>query len=148
VTAFIYSAAGLKLTKSFEGCELTAYVDQGGVWSIGYGHTGMYVREGMTITQAEADALLSLDVAFAVKCVNKLVTANIRQNQFDALVDFVFNLGCSRLANSQLLLDVNAGKFFEAAAQFLRWDHVGKVVMPGLARRRRAEAAMFYKAVE
>lgn len=144
---FTYGDAGLALTKSFEGCLLTAYADQGGVWTIGYGHTGPGVHVGLTVTQDQADAFLESDVAGSVECVNKLVTADISQNQFDALVDFVFNLGCASLAQSSLLQDVNAGDFSDAAQQFLRWNHVHGVVIPGLTRRRQAEATLFGTAV-
>ena len=140
---FAYSDAGLTLTKNFEGCRLSAYADQGGVWTIGYGHTGPGVHAGLTITQDQADTFLISDVAGAVACVNRLVTSSIVQCQFDALVDFTFNLGCACLANSTLLRAVNAGDFDGAANEFLRWDHVNGVVVPGLLRRRQAEAGMF-----
>jgi lysozyme len=138
-----YSDAGFTLTKGFEGLRLTAYADQGGVWTIGYGHTGPGVHAGLTITQDQADAFLHSDVAGSVACVNRLVTANINQNQFDALVDFTFNLGCASLAQSSLLRFVNAGDFASAAPQFLLWDHVHGVVIPGLLRRRQAEQTLF-----
>jgi lysozyme len=140
---FTYSDTGLALTKNFESCVLTAYADQGGVWTIGYGHTGPGVHAGMTITQAQADIFLESDVSGAVTCVNKLATAKVNQNQFDALVDFVFNLGCASLSISQLLREVNSGNFSDAATQFLRWDHVKGVVVQGLLRRRQAEATLF-----
>jgi len=140
---FTYSDTGLVLTKNFESCVLTAYADQGGVWTIGYGHTGPGVHAGLTITQAQADIFLESDVSGAVTCVNRLVTAKINQNQFDALVDFVFNLGCASLSISQLLREVNSGNFSDVAAQFLRWDHVKGVVIQGLLRRRQAEATLF-----
>jgi len=140
---FSYSDAGLALTKSFEGCELTAYADQGGVWTIGYGHTGADVFDGLTITQERADALLNGDLARAVACVNRQVTATISQNQFDALVDFAFNLGCEALGRSTLLRCVNAGAFTSAALQFPAWAHVNGQLIPGLFRRRQAEMAMF-----
>ena len=140
---FTYGDAGLALTKSFEGCVLTAYADQGGVWTIGHGHTGQGVHAGLTITQDQADTFLESDLAGSVACVNRLVTANINQNQFDAMVDFVFNMGCASLAQSTLLRDVNTGNFADAATQFLRWDHVRGVVVSGLTRRRQAEATLF-----
>ena len=140
---FAYSDAGLTSTKNFEGCRLSAYADQGGVWTVGYGHTGPGVHAGLTITQDQADTFLISDVAGAVACVNRLVTSSIVQCQFDALVDFTFNLGCACLANSTLLRAVNAGEFDGAANEFLRWDHVSGMVVPGLLRRRQAEAQMF-----
>lgn len=140
---FSYSDAGCALTKQFEGLRLTAYQDQVGVWTIGYGHTGPAVHGGMVITADDADVLLHSDVASAVACVNRAVTGEISQCQFDALVDFVFNLGCARLLSSTLLRHVNAGEFDLAAEQFLLWDHAGGVVVPGLLLRRQAEMAMF-----
>ena len=140
---YVYSNTGLTLTKHFEGCELSAYADQGGVWTIGYGHTGPGVYAGLTITQEQAETFLLSDLAGAVSCVNSLVTSEIAQYQFDALVDFTFNLGCASLANSTLLRYVNASDFADAADQFLRWDHVRGVVVPGLLRRRQAEVQLF-----
>jgi lysozyme len=135
---FEISNAGLALTKSFKGLRLTAYQDVAGIWTIGYGHAGADVHEGMTIT--EADALLRGDLADAEACVNRSVTAAISQNQFDALVDFCFNAGQGNFLHSTLLKKVNANDFAEAAAQFGLWVHVGGEVVPGLVRRRKAEA--------
>ena len=140
---FIYSGKGIALTKRFEGLKLTAYQDQVGRWTIGYGHTGIAVHGGMTITQEQADQLLSSDLAAAVTCVNHAVTAVIGQSQFDALVDFVFNLGCASLLGSTLLRRVNAGDLAGAAEQFPRWDHAGGKIVPGLLKRRQAEMALF-----
>jgi lysozyme len=146
VANFTFSDTGCNLTKKFEGLRLTAYQDQVGVWTIGYGHTGREVHGGMEITEDQADVLLHSDVASAVACVNRAVTAEISQCQFDALVDFVFNLGCARLLGSTLLRHVNAGEFDPAAQQFLLWDHAGGVVVPGLLVRRQAEVVMFQSA--
>jgi lysozyme len=140
---FTYSDAGFDLTKQFEGLRLTAYQDQVGVWTVGYGHTGSEVHGGLLITQDQADILLHSDVAGAVACVNRAVTANVTQCHFDALVDFVFNLGCGRLLGSTLLRHVNAGEFDLAAPQFLLWDHAGGVVVQGLRTRRQAEMTLF-----
>lgn len=140
---FCYSDAGFALTKKFEGLRLTAYQDQVGVWTIGYGHTGREVHGGLSITEDHADVLLESDIASAVVCVNRAVTAEISQCQFDALVDFVFNLGCARLLGSTLLRYVNAGEFDLAAAQFPLWDHAGGVVVAGLLARRNAEMSLF-----
>jgi lysozyme len=144
---FSYSDAGFDLTKQFEGLRLTAYQDQVGVWTIGYGHTGREVHGGMIITEDQADVLLHSDVAGAVACVNRAVTANITQCQFDALVDFTFNLGYGRLLGSTLLRDINAGEFDLVSPQFLLWDHAGGVVVPGLLARRKAERDLFQSAM-
>jgi lysozyme len=140
---FTYSDAGFDLTRQFEGLRLTAYQDQVGVWTIGYGHTGREVHGGMVITADQADVLLHSDVAGAIACVNRAVTGSVSQCHFDALVDFVFNLGCARLLGSTLLRHVNAGEFDLAAPQFLLWDHAGGVVVQGLLTRRQAEMTLF-----
>ncbi|MGH9588375.1 MAG: lysozyme [Acidobacteriaceae bacterium] len=142
VNNLTYSKEGLRLTELFEGDVLTAYQDQRGVWTIGYGHTGD-VHPGQSITQQEAEALLAGDISAAVQCVNDAVKAKLTQAQFDALVDFAFNVGAGNFRRSTLLKEVNAGHFPRAAAQFNLWDHCGGVVNAGLLRRRRAEAAEF-----
>jgi lysozyme len=144
---FKYSAAGLALTKQFEGLELKAYQDSVGVWTIGYGHTGADVKKGLTITEEQASVLLAADVAWAVTCVNKSVKSAINQNQFDAMVDFVFNLGCAAFGQSTLLRMVNAGDFAGAAGQFLRWNKAGGKVLAGLTKRRQGEMGLFQKTV-
>ena len=140
---FIYSDAGIALTKGFEGLRLIAYRDCAGVLTVGYGHTGPDVVEGMVIDEADAEALLRKDMQEAVDCVNRAVTAAITQNQFDALVDFCFNVGCGALLSSTLLRKVNAGDSAEAATQFALWVHAGGEVVAGLVRRRKEEAALF-----
>lgn len=138
-----YGNHGLALTEQFEGLRLKAYQDSAGVWTIGYGHTGRDVHAGLTITQQQASDLLLQDVGTAVTTVNRLVTVPLTQNQFDALVDFVFNVGSGNFAKSSLLRELNAGNTASAAAQFLAWDHTGGVMSPGLLRRRQAEKDLF-----
>lgn len=142
VNNFTYSKDGLHLTELFEGDILTAYQDQRGLWTIGYGHTAS-VHPGMTITQQEAEAFLASDVGAAAECVNALVQVKLTQQQFDSLVDFAFNVGIGSFRHSTLLRDVNSGKIPEAIAQFNLWDHCGGTVNAGLLRRRKAEAAEF-----
>jgi lysozyme len=143
VNTFTYSGNGLALTEQFEGCELTAYQDQVGVWTIGYGHTGPDVVSGLSISLEQAQDFLAQDVLSAAACVNNHVTIQLAQNEFDALVDFVFNLGVGAFTGSTLLRDLNAGNISDAAAQFDLWDHAGGAVVAGLLRRREAETAMF-----
>jgi len=145
---FQYSEEGYALTKEFEGLRLKTYRDQGGVLTIGYGHTGSDVHDGDTVTEEEACNLLTRDTASSVACVNRLVRAPINQNQFDALVDFVFNLGCGSLEISKLLLCVNAEEYILATPEFMRWIHVGGEVNDGLIRRRKAEALLFAKGIQ
>jgi len=133
-----YSEVGLALTKSFERLELEAYQDSGGTWTIGWGHTGKDVYHGKKITPAQAEALLHADLGSAVACVNRAVTVALTQNQFDALVDFCFNVGEGNFLSggpdggpSTLLRDVNARKFSSATVQFGLWIHDRGVVLPG-----------------
>jgi lysozyme len=143
-----YSEAGLAKTKEFEGLRLNAYQDSGGVWTIGYGHTGKDVKRGMTITQEQADELLKKDVQWAVDCVNKAVTQAVNQNQFDAMVDFTFNVGCGAFRGSTLLRKLNADDSAGAAEEFLRWKFVKGVEVVGLLRRRQADRTLFLAPVQ
>lgn len=138
-----YSSTGLALTRSFEGLRLTAYEDSAGVWTIGYGHTGPEVQHGQCISEIEAEALLHADLASAVRAVRKAVQVSLAQYHFDALVDFCFNTGRGSFLGSSLLRYVNQGEFDSAAVQFGLWVHAGGKVVPGLVRRRAAEAALF-----
>jgi lysozyme len=138
-----YSTQGLSLTEQFEGCRLTAYQDQVGVWTIGYGHTGPDVTPGLTIASDRAQALLAQDISSAAACVNNVVTVKLSQEEFDALVEFVFNLGAGAFKSSSMLRDLTAGDFTSAADQFVLWDHAGGAVVAGLLRRRQAEATLF-----
>lgn len=137
-----YSQVGLKLTEEFEGCKLKSYLDQVGVWTIGVGHT-RNVHADMTCTQAQAEEWLLEDVQDAVTGVNHLVKVELNKNQFDALVDFTFNLGVGSLAKSTLLRLVNASDFKGASNEFEKWNKAGGIVRPGLTRRRLAEKKLF-----
>ena len=141
-----YSKNGAHLTESFEGLRLTAYADPGtggAPWTIGYGHTGLDVHPGLTITQEQAEELLMQDVKKAAAAVNAKVTEGITQEEFDALVDFVFNVGAGNFAASTLLKKVNSGDIHGAAAEFEKWDMAAGKHMAGLLRRRHAEAEEF-----
>jgi lysozyme len=137
-----YSKDGLALTEQFEGCRLDAYQDQGGVWTNGYGNTHGVVP-GSTITQGQADSDLLANVQNSVNDINQLVTVRLTQGEFDALVDFDFNLGRGRLAGSSLLRLLNAGDVAGAAAQFEAWDLCDGKKVAGLLRRRFAEKDRF-----
>ena len=141
-----YGAKGLALTKLFESCRLAAYQDVAGRWTIGYGHTGPEVVSGLTWTQAQADAQLVKDIAWAQSVVNSTITEPINQNQNDALVDFVYNVGSGNFISSHLRIFVNEGEFAQAAQQFGLWIHAGGVEEEGLVRRRAAEVALFEEA--
>lgn len=141
----LYSDNGIALTKSFESCKLTAYPDQRGIWTIGWGHRGPEIVEGLKCTQKQADSWFDQDIAWAVACVNIMVKPEINQNQFDALVDFVYNDGAKAFDTSHLLKYLNSHNFNGASEQFPLWDHAGGVVSAGLLRRRIAEQELFNK---
>ena len=133
---------GTKILKFFEGCKLTAYQDSVGVWTIGYGHTkGVY--EGMTITQEEAEQMLLTELEEYEGYVEKYVTVPLTQNQFDALVVWVYNLGPTNFRNSTLLKELNAGNYTAAGQEITRWNKAGGKVLAGLVKRREAEAKLF-----
>lgn len=136
------NAKGLRLLKSFEGLELRAYQDAVGVWTIGYGTTSG-VRPGMMITQAQAEELLKRDLDRFERAVIDLVRVPLNDDQFSALVSFVYNIGEGALATSTLLRLLNQRDYQGAADQLLRWDKAGGQTLAGLTRRRRAERALF-----
>lgn len=139
------SDACINLVKQFEGCELAAYQDVRGIWTIGYGHRGLSVVAGMTIDQQQADMFLVADLSRAAQMVEQCTRVIPNQNQYDALVDFEFNTG--GLLGSTLLRLWNNHDESGAADQFLVWDKAeidGELqVVPGLTRRREAERTLF-----
>ena len=137
-----YDGAGMQVTESAEGCRLTAYQDSGGVWTNGYGNTHGVVP-GSTITMDQAVADLSANIQNSVNDIHQLVTVRLTQGEFDALVDFDFNLGRGNLARSTLLIDLNAGNFAAAAQQFAAWDKCDGTVLAGLLTRRLSEKQEF-----
>lgn len=140
------SQNGIAVLKHFESCSLSAYPDPatgGAPWTIGWGHTGPEVVPGLVWTQSKADAQLLVDLSARELTVSCAVTGDVDQGQFDALVDFVYNLGAGNFEGSTLLKLVNAGDMSGAAAQFARWNRAAGKPMRGLTRRRAAEAALF-----
>ena len=142
------SPAGLAIIKKFEGFRAKPYACPAGVATIGYGST--YYADGrpvkMTdapITEAQAQELLQATLAKYEDCVNGAVKMPINQNQFDALVSFTYNVGCSAFRNSTMLRLLNQGYEPQAAEQFNRWTLGGGKVLAGLVSRRAAERALF-----
>jgi lysozyme len=136
---------GTEILKYFEGCRLEAYQDSVGVWTIGYGHT-KGVLEGMTITQEGAEQLLQTELEEYEGYIEKYVTVPLTQNQFDALVCWVYNLGPTNFKNSTLLKELNSGNYTAAGKEITRWNKAGGKVLAGLVRRREAEAKLFNEA--
>lgn len=135
----------LELLKAAEGCCLLAYPDAAGIWTIGFGHTNK-VKKGMHITKEQAEKFLLEDLEVAQKAVELLVKVKLTDNQFGALVSFVFNVGVTAFANSTLLKILNEGRYLAAADQLLRWDKAGGHALAGLGRRRQRERALFLEA--
>ena len=133
---------GTEILKYFEGCKLTAYQDSVGVWTIGYGHT-KGVHDGMTITQEQAEQMLLTELEEYEGYIESMVTVPLTQNQFDALVVWVYNLGPTNFKNSTLLKELNAGNYNAASTEIKRWNKAGGKVLAGLVKRREAEANLF-----
>lgn len=134
---------GRALIRHFEGLALEAYFCPAGVLTIGYGSTGKHVQTGMRITKEQADALLVKDLERFEEGVDELVTVHLDQDEFDALVAFSFNVGLGNLKTSTLLRRLNAKDYASAASEFRKWNKGGGKVLPGLVKRRAAEAALF-----
>ena len=142
------SQSGVDLIKSFEGYRNTAYMDSAGIWTVGYGHTGPDVTAGTKLEHGGAEVVLRKDLAGAEKAVTELVKVPLNQNQFDALVSFVFNLGSGAFAESTLLKRLNAKESpcVVAKEELPRWNKAGGKVLSGLTRRRQMEAELFCSA--
>ncbi|OXL40022.1 muraminidase [Enterobacter mori] len=136
---------GIALIKQYEGLRLTTYKDAVGIPTIGYGHVENPVPPGgtRTISAEAAEQLLREDLQRFEHDVNNMLTVEVTQNQFDALVSFTFNLGPANLQSSTLLRKVNSGDFDGAADEFLKWNHAGGQVLAGLTARRNAEKSLF-----
>lgn len=131
------------LIKKWEELRLEAYLPTpNDVWTIGWGHTKT-AKRGMKITRQEAQRLFDSDVQWAEDAVNNLVKVPLTQNQFDALVSFVFNIGETKFRKSTMLRKLNAGDYEGAAAEFPRWNKQKGEVLRGLVRRRAEEMEYF-----
>ena len=143
---------GEAIIKNFEGLSLSAYRDQAGVWTIGYGstryHDGKPVKPADKLAdEKQADALFRNTLGAYVDAVNLRVKVPLTQNQFDALVSFTYNTGTA--SGKTLYEKLNAGDYQGAADQFTVWDkitdpHTGqKVVCQTLVERRAEERTLF-----
>ena len=137
------SPKGIALIKEFEGLRLKAYKCPGGVWTIGYGHTAG-VRPEMVITEAQAEDFLREDLFSCENAVNNQ-KLSINQNQFDALISFIYNVGTGNFSRSTLLRKVRANPQDNPIMdEFLRWVYSKGRVLPGLQRRRLAEMKLYF----
>lgn len=136
------SAETLDLLKRWEGLRLTSYQDTGGIWTIGYGHTAT-ARPSQTITEEDAEALLRGDLALAERTVSNLVTVDLSDGQFGALVSFVYNVGAGAFRKSTLLKKLNAGDYDAVPGELAKWNKVRGKVVRGLVNRRAAEVGLW-----
>jgi lysozyme len=144
------SERGLAIIREFEGLRLRAYPDPasgGEPYTLGYGHT-LDVDPGDNCTLEEAEQWLLDDCADAEVAILRHVKVPLSQGQLDALISFVFNLGAGNFAKSTLLRKLNAGDYVGAWQEFPRWNKAAGKVMPGLSRRRAAEAKLFAQSTE
>ena len=136
------SQKGIELIKKFEGCKLEAYRCPAGIWTIGYGHTKT-TKQGMKITQQQAEELLKQDLFSYENAVMINVKVGLNQQMFDALVSFTYNLGAGNLKSSTLLKLLNAKDYYGASQEFKRWNKAGGKVLNGLIKRREVERNLF-----
>lgn len=141
------NAAAIAIIKAAEGCKLTAYQDGNGIWSIGYGHTGPEVVEGLTIDEDQADAHLetdtgSVDVGVGIYC------PSATDNQHSAMCSLAYNIGLGNFKKSTVCRLHNAGDFVGAAVAFKMWNKIAGEVSEGLNTRRAAEAALYQQGAE
>ena len=162
----VTSQAGIDLIKEFEGCELKAYYCPAGILTIGYGHTGPDVLLGMTITLEKAEALLVEDLHYFEHEVRKLINVPLKQQEFDAIVSFTYNVGAGNLSSSTFRVNTCEHLGFRQfrhpvtashnvrrmnngdskpqcfREEFMRWVNGPNGPLPGLVRRRDAEVEL------
>ena len=141
------SPHGLAKLKQWEGLKTKAYKDAGGVWTIGYGHTATAGEPkpcaGMVITAAEAESILLKDLTQYEAAVESLVKVELNDNQFAALVSFVYNIPLASFKKSTLLKKLNAGNYDAVPTELMKWTKAGGKKIQGLVNRRRAEGYLW-----
>ena len=140
------SQKGIDLIKGFEGLVSKAYLCPAGVWTIGYGHTKA-VKQGMVISELQADYFLKEDLTVFENYLNSIgLGTKLNQNQFDALISWTFNVGTTAVNNSTLLKLVCANPNNESIRnEFAKWVYSKGKKLPGLVRRREAEANLYFE---
>ena len=138
------SHKGINFIKSFENFSPTSYICPAGFRTIGYGHVVGKDDHFKEVSEIYAEQILKQDLSIAEIAVHRNITAPLEQNQFDALVSFVFNLGGGSLQRSSLRQKINYGSDeYEIHNEFIKWVYAGGKKLIGLMRRREAEAGMF-----
>lgn len=145
------SDAAKELIKEFEGCSLQAYLCPAKVWTIGYGATGQHVRKGviwsLEMAEKDLDARLFVLSSRLWHHLIKHHSGKTSQPQFDALISFAYNFGIRALLDSTLFHHHLEADYSAAAKEFGKWIYAGtpKKKLPGLVRRREAEAALYWR---
>ena len=141
--------AGLDLIKQWEGFRAKAYRCPAGVWTIGFGHTSMAgkpdVKQGMVISKAEGERILLNDLKVYEAGVRSAIKVNLTPNQYSACVSLCYNIGVGAFRRSSVARFCNRGQWKNATDAFALWNKAGGKVLPGLVKRRAAEAALFAK---
>ncbi len=149
MNAMSISNTGIDLIKNFETLECKAYLCPAGVWTVGWGTTfkpdGKKVTSKDEVTEKEALEYLKHDISDAEKTINMFVSIELTQNEFDALVSFVYNIGRENFRTSTLLKRLNNNDLIGIAIEFTYWVHGGGKVLPGLVARRNKERELFMK---
>ena len=137
------SSKGINLIKKYEGFRSKAYLCPARIWTIGYGHTSG-VKSGDVITEAQGEEYLRADLKEAENVINSH-NLELNQNQFDALVSFVFNLGPGNFNRSTLLKLIKGSRYdVRIKAEFRKWVYGGGKVLNGLVKRRKEEAELYF----
>lgn len=136
------SDEGAKVLILREGFKNKAYKDTKGIWTIGVGHTGPEVKEGLVWSNQKVSDVFKEDVTWAVNAVNAAVAVPLNQNMFDALVSFAFNVGKTAFMTSTLVRKLNQGDYKGASEQFDRW-----IIPKEITKRRMAEKSQFLQPV-
>ena len=143
---FVLSQNGINLIKSFEGLELQSYLDTGGVWTIGYGHTAG-VTQGQTITEQQAEQYLYSDLQNIISKLNTFINSNkivFNQNKFDACISLIFNIGWGAFYNSTLASYLKQKDYVAAGNQFTRWVYDNGQFIQSLYNRRLSEKNLYF----
>ena len=145
VTALSLSVSGLSYIQQHEGLVLGVYLDPVGIPTVCYGHMDRRLKIGTRYTRAQCEQFLYEDTESAQQAVKDLVTVPLTQNQYDALVSLVFNIGRPAFARSALLKKLNEEDYAGAAQEFPRWVYAKGQKLPGLVTRRNSEMELFLR---
>lgn len=133
----------LKFIEQFEGCVLTAYEDQKGIWTIGFGSTGSDIKESLSWTKEQAEDRFTDDLFLLYTRISKIIDVPITDNEELALLSLSYNIGYGNFRKSRVLTKLNERNYQDAADSFLLWNRVGSQINKGLTRRRVAERKLF-----